>query len=65
MLTDAPVTMLAEAYSYRDTPGVDSFSAGTHSVWAQVDAYAGAGATGLVQETNEGDNIRGPVVFTP
>jgi uncharacterized repeat protein (TIGR01451 family)/fimbrial isopeptide formation D2 family protein len=55
---------LAEASSPY-TQWVDSFSAGTHSVWAQVDAYAGAGATGLVQETNEGDNIRGPVMFTP
>jgi uncharacterized repeat protein (TIGR01451 family) len=57
--------MLAEAYSSPYTQWVDSFRAGTHSVWAQVDAYAGAGATGLVQEANEGDNMRGPVTFTP
>jgi len=63
MPTDAPATMLAEAFSYPDTPGVDSFSAGTHSVWARVNAYAGADATGFVQQANEGDNIRGPVTF--
>jgi len=40
-----------------------SFSSGQHSLWAQVDAY-GSGTTGVVQETNESDNIRGPVRFT-
>jgi hypothetical protein len=38
-----------------------SFSAGTHSLYALVDAW-GTGI-GLVQETNESDNIRGPVTF--
>jgi hypothetical protein len=40
-----------------------SFSSGQHSLWAQVDAY-GSGTTGVVQEANESDNIRGPVRFT-
>jgi hypothetical protein len=41
-----------------------SFAGGTHHLWAQVDAWASPGTTGLVQETNESDNIRGPVDFT-
>jgi len=41
-----------------------SFTRGQHSLWAQVDAWASSGTIGLVQETNEGDNIRGPVTFT-
>jgi hypothetical protein len=41
-----------------------SFTRGQHALWAQVDGWASAGTTGLVQETNEGDNIRGPVTFT-
>jgi hypothetical protein len=40
-----------------------SFTAGQHRLWAQVDAYATSGTTGLVQETNESDNIAGPVTF--
>jgi uncharacterized repeat protein (TIGR01451 family) len=41
------------------------FSAGTHSVYVQVDAWAPNGTTGLVPEINEGDNIYGPVTFIP
>jgi hypothetical protein len=38
-----------------------SFSAGAHSLYALVDAWGTD--IGLVQETNENDNIRGPVTF--
>ena len=41
-----------------------SFARGVHHLWAQVDNWAGSGTTGLVQETNESDNIRGPVDYT-
>jgi hypothetical protein len=39
-----------------------AYSSGTHTVWALVDSY-GPTQSGLVQETNESDNIRGPVTF--
>jgi hypothetical protein len=40
-----------------------SFSAGSHNLWAQVDAWGSTGTAGLVPETNESDNIRGPITF--
>jgi uncharacterized repeat protein (TIGR01451 family) len=47
--------------SYTSWPA--SFSAGSHNLWAQVDMYNSSGTTGLVQETNESDNIAGPVTL--
>jgi hypothetical protein len=54
---------LATAYASPYTQWPASFSVGAHRLYAQVDAWAATGTTGLVQETNESDNIVGPVTF--
>jgi len=61
-LTLTPATAMGGDYSRWPSP---SFAGGSHSLYALVDAWtaSGTGTGGLVQETNESDNIRG-ITFT-